>query len=110
MDALEVSGFAAVALRHDRQLQRREIDAILWDCRAGLDQDGPLLAELRADTGDVPTIVVLGFPRPGDCELASELNIAAIVSKPFLLEDLVCTVRRAAATKKGVSQPVAEVI
>ncbi len=109
-DALEISGFAPVTLRHDGRLQQREFNAIVWDCGAGLDQDVPLLSAMRADSGDTPIVVVLGFPRPGDYDLASDLNVAAIVSKPFLLDDLVCTVRRAAATKKSVSQAAAEMI
>jgi hypothetical protein len=108
-DVFSNADFTPVMVGHIDQLRRGNCEAIVWDCGAGLDQEMRLLKAWEGDFGDAPLVLLLGFPRPGDYDLAKELNAAAIVSKPFLLEDLVCTVRRVVATKKGVAEPAAEV-
>jgi hypothetical protein len=91
-DALAGFGITPVLLSRDTQFRQGEIGAIVWDCPAGLHADAPRIKVWQARTEGTPLILLLGFPRTEDCELARGLGAAATISKPFLLQDLICAI------------------
>jgi DNA-binding NarL/FixJ family response regulator len=93
-DALGSAGMAFVLLARETQLQLGEFDAIVWDCAAGLGAEAARIRACRMQAPGTPVILLLSFPRCEDYELAKDLGAAVIISKPFLVDDIVCALQR----------------
>jgi CheY-like chemotaxis protein len=92
-DSLESAGFRT---DWNQNCDRIEIDgaaAVVWDCPAGFAESRQSFVELVQRLRSVPVIAVIGFPRPEDRIGAMTLGAAAVISKPFLVEDLLWQVR-----------------
>jgi CheY-like chemotaxis protein len=67
---------------------------ILWDTSADEMTNPAALERLRALAGQGPILAVVGFPRPDDIRRAAEAGIAAVVSKPYSVHDLLWQLAR----------------
>jgi hypothetical protein len=94
IDVLKSASVTPVLICREAKVHQIEIDAIAWDCVGGLRDEVPHVSNWRAQAGIVPVILLLGFPRQEDQELANDLGTAAIISKPFLVQEFVCTLQR----------------
>ncbi len=69
--------------------------AIVWDTTIEQAQDRQLIADLRHRGGDAPLLAVVNFPRPDETQAALDAGVTAVVSKPYLVRDLLWAVARA---------------
>jgi hypothetical protein len=51
--------------------------------------------EVRRDSS-APIVGVVGFPRPDDERRAKEAGVTAVISKPYLVRDLLWQIRESA--------------
>jgi CheY-like chemotaxis protein len=79
----------------DGPLTTDRLRAAIWDggCQSDLDALHRFIQRLP----DVPVVALLDFPRAADQQAAREAGAAAIVSKPFLLDDLFWQIDRLTA-------------
>jgi len=88
MAACRQVGYAAAWVRPGREIPVTGITAGIWD-GAGLDADEIAhLQTLRMTVGPVPILALLDFPRVAIARRAATVDVAAVLGKPFLLEDL----------------------
>jgi CheY-like chemotaxis protein len=71
---------------------------ILWDATPEQIVDPAAIQKLRASCGPGPIVAVLGFARADDCRRAAEAGVAAIVTKPYLIHDLLWQLARLQGT------------
>ena len=79
-----------------QKAQTRQPNCILLDLRLP-DIDGfAVLRRMKKDerTTRIPVVVLSGFSRPEDQELALELGANAYVVKPYHIDDLIITIRQ----------------
>jgi CheY-like chemotaxis protein len=63
-------------------------DIIVWDCPAGFAASRDIFDRLAQHLPDIPKVALLGFPRAHDIVDAIAHGAGAVISKPFLVEDL----------------------
>jgi len=61
---------------------------ILWDATPEQIGDPAAVQIVREACGAGPLVAVVGFVRPDDCRLAAAAGVAAVVTKPYLIHDL----------------------
>ncbi len=87
-DACASAGFACTWLAPGRPVHQSGVAAVLWDT-AGLDDRSEReLAELVARFHPAPVLALVGFPRYDDVMRAREAGAAAVIAKPFLVDEL----------------------
>ncbi len=91
-DALQAAGASASACCEDPAAFHP--DVIIWDCPAGFAADRALFTLLVQRLPDAPKVVLLGFSRTHDFVDVMAHGACAVISKPFLVEDLLWQVRR----------------
>jgi len=64
------------------------VDAVVFDLAFGMSMQTEMLSAMKAIVGATPIIALLGFPRPDDLSRLQSAGAAAVVSKPFLADDL----------------------
>ncbi len=87
-------GFATVPVRPQSEISVGEVVVAIFD---GSEAQGVELAELRrwaAAVAPAPLIALLDFPRVEDRDRALAAGAAAVLSKPFVLEDLYWQIER----------------
>mgnify|MGYP001159348332 CR=1 FL=1 len=67
---------------------------ILWDATPEQIADPAAIKKLRTDCGSGPIVAVVGFVRPDDCRRAAVAGVAAVVTKPYLIHDLLWQLAR----------------
>jgi hypothetical protein len=87
-DALATAGYHAQYIGDHKSL-----DLAIWDCPAGFAESRNDFVELTRRSPGMPWIVLASFPRCGDRAELAELGAAAVISKPFLIDDLLGQVR-----------------
>ena len=92
-DSLASAGFQTVWNRYCDRIEVDGAAAVVWDCPAGFAESQQSFVDLVQQLRSVPVIAVLGFPRPEDRIQAMRVGAAAVISKPFLVEDLLWQVR-----------------
>jgi DNA-binding response OmpR family regulator len=102
-DVIMGAGITSVPISRDLEVEQHEFDAIVWDCVGGLPDEVPQFTKWRSPAAGVPVVVLLSFPRQRDQELAIEIGAAAIISKPFLVQDLVCALEQITQGSQVVS-------
>jgi CheY-like chemotaxis protein len=87
-DALQAAG--ALATSYSDQLVEFDdnADIIVWDCSAGFAASRDIFDRLVQDLPEIPKVALLGFPRAHDIVDAMAHGACAVISKPFLVEDL----------------------
>jgi CheY-like chemotaxis protein len=86
-DACRAGGYEATVESEARPWSATGARAVLWDVAAHA-LDERWIEKLRASAPGVPILALMSFPRALDVERAVEAGIAAVISKPFLLRDL----------------------
>jgi len=86
-DACRLGGYATTVVSATQPWSAEGARAVLWDVPAN-PLDEPSMEQLRASAGGVPILALMSFPRAGDVEKAVGAGVAAVISKPFLLRDL----------------------
>jgi CheY-like chemotaxis protein len=71
---------------------------ILWDAPPEQLADPAAIKRLRAVCGPGPIVAVVGFARADDCRGAAEAGVAAVVTKPYLIHDLLWQLARVQRT------------
>jgi DNA-binding response OmpR family regulator len=100
---LELEGYRvleAESLGEARALLAGEpVDVVLLDIHVGLEDGRVLLAEIREEHPEIGVAVLTG---PAQIDPAERLGADGLIPKPFLLEELVSTVRSLAARPSGI--------
>jgi hypothetical protein len=87
-DAAGSRGFAAVWRRGPSLSHIAGVRAGIWDATNNSQAAAHEMNQWRAALAGVPTVALLDFPRAEDRECFLEAGAAAIVSKPFWLDDV----------------------
>jgi hypothetical protein len=93
-DAAAGRGFAAVWVRGHQISHLAGIRAAVWDAANSAPAEARELTEWRAALGGVPIVALLDLPRVEDRMLFSAAGAAAVVSKPFWLDDVFWQIER----------------
>ncbi|HTQ38281.1 MAG TPA: response regulator [Pirellulales bacterium] len=81
-------GWKTVWLRTPPTETPLKVDVILFDSISGSPAELETVARLKAVSGGAPLVALQGFPRADDIRRWQTAGAAALVSKPFLAEDL----------------------
>ena len=109
-DACASAGYACTWLVPDRPVHQSGVAAVLWDSAGFHDCSDRELADLVARFRPAPVLALVGFPRYDDAARAREAGAAAVIAKPFLVDDLhgeldrVLNQRQGAAPHPSASQ------
>jgi CheY-like chemotaxis protein len=87
-DACRSAGYQVAVMRDAGGVMLPNVSAVVWDTTGDVAADSAAVASLRQSFGAAPIVAMLGFPRADEIAKAKAAGVAAIVSKPFLLEDL----------------------
>ncbi len=87
-DACPTRGLSCVWLPPGREMYLSGVRAVVWDAPAAVASWGDSLAEIRRRWHGAAIIALANFPRIDDVERLRAAGAAAVVSKPFLLDDL----------------------
>jgi hypothetical protein len=87
-DAAGSRGFAAVWVREPSMSHIAGIRAGVWNATTSSAGEAQEMNRWRAALGGVPTAALIDFPRIEDRQRFLEAGAAAIVSKPFWLDDV----------------------
>jgi CheY-like chemotaxis protein len=109
-DACTLAGYGTRFVREDQSWDAPGALAVVWDAQGDRMKDREQVANVRARAGGAPVLALVGFPRVDDFRAAAEAGVAAVISKPFLVHDLVWHLDQVAAANpahaKG-DQPIA---
>ena len=86
-DACRAGGYDATVVAEAQPWSAAGARAVLWDVAAH-SVDVRTIEKLRASARGVPILALVSFPRALDVETAVAAGVAAVISKPFLLRDL----------------------
>lgn len=89
------TGCSAVWLAGIDRDKIQGVSAILWDGSARLDEAPRRIATLARQFPKVPIIALLDFPRPADVRAVRRAGAVAVVSKPYLVDELVRVLKKA---------------
>ncbi len=89
-----LQGWSALWLHDVNAAPPSNIDFAVFDARNASERAIQDLVNLRILLGAVPIIALVGFPRLEDVERFKAAGASAIVSKPFLTDDLVRQIER----------------
>lgn len=87
-------GFAAVWLPLDRPILAQRVSLVLYEADGLTMEAKTTIRQLSQRFQRVPLIAILGFPRYEEVATAQKAGATAIVSKPFLVKDLMWTVEQ----------------
>ncbi|MEX2111844.1 MAG: hypothetical protein WD845_01580 [Pirellulales bacterium] len=94
-DACRLGGYDTRAIREGDEFHADRIVAMVWDANPECVTDVTRIAALRQSVGGAPLVAVVGFPRAVDVRSAQQAGVAAVVSKPYSVRDLLWHVERA---------------
>ena len=73
--------------------------AILWDTTIEMARDAKQVAAIKANSVTAPVIALVSYPRKSDCQKMLAAGVDAVLTKPFLLDDLLAEIERLTATR-----------
>lgn len=88
VDVCRAGGFEPLWIGPGRVLEPGRVQAAIWDVTIFGDSAPAELAEITRMIPAERVIALLGFPRWHDFQRAAQLGVGAVVSKPFVLDDL----------------------
>ena len=94
-DACRLGGFTVARVPPDAKRGVRGAAAAIWESRVGSDVEFESLRQFAESLAPVPVVAILSFPRLDDIVRAHTAGAAAIVAKPFLVEDLLWQIENA---------------
>jgi hypothetical protein len=93
-DACARRGWQSVWLRKIETETSLDPDAFLLDAASGSEADFSLLTRLQSAYAGCPIITLVDFPRFDDVSRWKAGGATAVISKPFLVHDLLCQIER----------------
>jgi hypothetical protein len=94
-DLLRTAGCSVVY--GDEGLLGVEVDVTVWDCQADFAASKASFERLIERWPQIAKVVLLGFPRVADQVAAMACGAAAVLSKPFLIDDLLWQIKQLAS-------------
>ena len=83
-------------IESDKEKAKSEqFDAVCVDIERGIEQQKNSISVLKSLFHNIPTVVLLGFPRKQDVDGLAAFGITQIVSKPFTADELVMSLIQA---------------
>ncbi len=98
-DVCQAAGHETHVLRQSDDWPPSQALAALWDTTPDALDDRAMLAKFRACLAGAPVFALVGFPRAADCQRAATAGVAGVISKPFVISDLLWHLRRIPGTK-----------
>jgi CheY-like chemotaxis protein len=92
-DALQTAGASPSSYAEDLARVGDNADIVVWDCAADFTADRAAFNRLVQRFPDAPKVVLLGFARTQDIADARAHGACSVISKPFLVEDLLWQLR-----------------
>ena len=99
-DVCKVAGFSARWLKDPRTVQLGDREAILCDGGTSHRHDLHRIEELIRQFPGVPLVAILGYPRLEDQQRALAAGACGIISKPYLVGDLLDELDRAVCSSQ----------
>jgi CheY-like chemotaxis protein len=87
-DVCQCAGYATVWIRPTDSVRLSGAAAVLWDSNDLTEANIGGLRQVIARFQPSPVIAVLNFPRPDDYQRAIQAGAAAVISKPYSIEDI----------------------
>jgi CheY-like chemotaxis protein len=87
-EACRPAGFSTTVVVGDQPFAAGGATALLWDTSVEEACEVRRVERLRSAAGGAPLLALVGFPRPDDCRRAMAAGVTAVISKPFLVPDL----------------------
>ncbi len=87
-DTCRLVGYEPLVVREDLPWSAPAAAAIVWDTDPARLGDIGMVERVRQSAAGAPLVALAGFPRRDDIRRAQAAGIAAVVSKPFLIDDL----------------------
>lgn len=94
-DACRLGGYETQIVTDREAFEDSAAVAVVWDTPIEQAVDARRVEQLRRAAGGAPLLAVVGFPRHEEACRALEAGVADVVSKPFLVSDLLWHVARA---------------
>ena len=88
VDACRAGGFEPLWIGPGRTIETGRVRAAIWDVTILGDTAPAELAEITRVVPAERVVALLGFPRWHDLQRAAQMGLGAVVSKPFVLDDL----------------------
>jgi CheY-like chemotaxis protein len=79
---------AAVSQAAAPQASSLKPQAALWDTSPDAASNAAAVRRVLAVVDGAPLLALIGFPRAGDVALARAAGVAAVIAKPYLLDDV----------------------
>lgn len=96
-DTCRVAGYSPQLVREDGDWHGSNVHAVLWDTTSDRMSDSEAIGRIASRTNQAPLVAVVGFPRDQDCQAAIDAGVAAIISKPYAIRDLLAELARVIA-------------
>ena len=108
-DACRLGGYDVTIIDAVGSIPRMAVDsgpppAILWDALPEQIADARAVADVRAICGRGPIVAIVGFARADDCRESAAAGVSAVVTKPYLIHDLLWQLAKVTSAGK---EPVA---
>jgi CheY-like chemotaxis protein len=94
-DVCRLAGYDIVIVRDGDDLGAAAALAVVWDATPERLHDEVAVARLKRLTREAPIVAVVGFPRADDVRRARQAGVSAVVSKPYLVRDLLWQLEQA---------------
>lgn len=98
VDACSSSGYSVIRLSEGDE--HVTADVAIWDARAWSPESAAALQHIKSRVNPAPVIAILDFPRAEDDQHARAAGAAAVMSRPFLLADLLCAIEYVVARRQ----------
>lgn len=95
-DACRLGGYRPLLVREGQRASAPGALAVIWDADVERMTDPAALQIVRTCAGQGPLLALVTFPRADDCRRAAEAGLAGVISKPFLVQDLLWHLDRVA--------------
>ena len=98
-DACRLGGYETQIVIDGEDFRAAGAAAVVWDTPIAQAGDARRVERLRRAAGGAPLLAVVGFPRQHETRRAIDAGVADVISKPFLVRDLLWHVARAAEAR-----------
>ena len=99
-DACRLGGYETEWIVEGDRLKSKSAQAVVWDMTTEQATDRRRIKRLRRAAGGAPVVAVVGFPREHETRQAIASGVSEVVSKPYLVRDLLWHVERAVTARR----------
>ncbi len=97
-DVFRLAGYDTVMVCDGDEFDAIGARAVIWDTTPERLSDEVAVAQLNRLARGAPIVAVVGFPRADDILRAKQSGVAAVVSKPYLVRDLLWQLEQAVSS------------